>query len=184
LIIDDAGNELGLVYDHDYNKKITIIELIKGDYIKTCTLLFKNGIINDYPFFIDDTILAMLLLEREDEAIYISEVMAKYRVHDGGVWSKKNRKQRIIEGFQNNDFIIKRYKNRFPKEINERLNKGNLNSALTLISENEIIESYKYFKEFIINEKSKLIILKAIMSVSKILLKTILIQLYYKHEKK
>jgi glycosyltransferase involved in cell wall biosynthesis len=183
-IIDEKGLFLGWIYDRNYNKKLRITDLILGDFTKTCTMLFENNKDIISTKLIDDTILGMLLLENGGEAWYLEDVMSNYRVHNGGVWSKKSQKQRILEGSQNHNFIVKRYENRFPKEINERIKQGNLNSAMTLLRENELTHFYKYFKEYIIREKNKLAVIKAIFSVSKVFFKTSLINLNYRHEKK
>ena len=70
----------------------TILDLAKVNFIHTASCMYRNGI--QYPDWLLSTSTAdyplhMLNSERGD-IHYSSDVMAAYRVHEGGVWSKQS----------------------------------------------------------------------------------------------
>jgi glycosyltransferase involved in cell wall biosynthesis len=152
-ISNDSNNEK-LIYNLSYNKDLYIMDLLNGDFAKTCTLLFRKSGLVLFPDELDDTLLGMLLLENGCKATYIPEVMAAYRIHSFGVWSLKKTKQRIRDDKKKNEFLINRYKNKFPEIVKARVKMGYHTSSLNLMNEREFLLALKNFTMYSIMERS------------------------------
>src|SRR5450432_689009 len=83
------------IYSDGRKNIIEFIDLVKGDYTKTCSSVFRNDIKKLSPIFEkkippDDTTLFLLLLEGS-KAYYFEDTFAAYRIHEGGIWSSKKK---------------------------------------------------------------------------------------------
>ena len=79
----------------------TIADLVKENFIASCTLMVRRGLFDRYPDWMlesnyapGDWLLA-LTHARQGDIGYIDEVMAAYRAHSGGVWSSMDPAERI-----------------------------------------------------------------------------------------
>ena len=80
-------------------KKTTIYDLAKGNYIHTCSAVFRNNLFEKFPDYfykspIGDYFLHMLN-SRYGDIYCINDKMAVYRVHDTSYWSSKQQEDRI-----------------------------------------------------------------------------------------
>jgi glycosyltransferase involved in cell wall biosynthesis len=90
------------------NETTTIYDLAKGNYMHTCSVVYRNHLFTDFPnyFFaspIGDYFLH-LLNARYGKIHFIDETMAIYRVHATSYWSSKQqieREQIWIEFIEN-----------------------------------------------------------------------------------
>jgi glycosyltransferase involved in cell wall biosynthesis len=95
-VIYEDGSFPPCVRAFDARRAITTIkDLLRGNYIQTCTVVLRTGVIGRIPdwyygLLIDDWTLFVLNAQFGDVG-YIDEVMSVYRVHIGGVWSRLNR---------------------------------------------------------------------------------------------
>ncbi len=79
-----------LTVPHTY----TLTDLAHGNIIHTPSVLFRNGLIREFPeWFIKcaaaDYVIHMLNAKK-GKIYFMPDVMAVYRIHSGGVWSKVN----------------------------------------------------------------------------------------------
>jgi GT2 family glycosyltransferase len=77
----------------------TLTDLLQGHFIQTCSALFRNHIIGEFPdwyakLFMGDWPLFILLAQHGNLG-YIGEVMARHRFHPGGVWSSLSQIRRL-----------------------------------------------------------------------------------------
>ena len=72
-------------------QQVGIKDLIRGNYIVTCSAMYRRGIIDNIPIWIRSLAMAdwplSLLHALHGQIGYINETLATYRVHGGGVWS-------------------------------------------------------------------------------------------------
>ena len=73
------------------NKTFTIEDLALGNFIHTPTVMFRNGLLKEYPSWylncsVGDYPLYMLLA-RHGKIMFSPEAMSIYRVHNSSVWS-------------------------------------------------------------------------------------------------
>lgn len=75
----------------DQKERSTIEDILKGNFIPTCTVMFRNRLFSKWPGWLYDLPFGdwpLHVLNAEHGYIgYINEVMAAYRVHGGGTWS-------------------------------------------------------------------------------------------------
>jgi glycosyltransferase involved in cell wall biosynthesis len=154
MTIDNVGNNLQFVYDLNFKKDLTIIDLFRGDYTKTCTLVIRNGIVNDFPDFLDDTLFAMLLLEKGEKAIYIPDVMAVYRIHIGGVWSMKSVSQRYLQSEIIEKYLYDRYKTIYPDLISSRIINFYYSQSIQLVTAKYYLRSIYVLMKYLNKDSS------------------------------
>jgi len=107
------GNQITKqIYSPNRKQTITLTDLFKGDFTKTCCVVFRNNIdISDVSVeMIQDTTLFMKCLENNKKAYYINEDMAVYRIHAGGVFSVMKTKDKLLQGYKIRSYIYKKYK--------------------------------------------------------------------------
>lgn len=100
------------IYSPNRKQTITLTDLFKGDFTKTCCVLFRNNIdISDIAVeMLQDTTLFMKCLENNKKAYYINEDMAVYRIHAGGIFSLMKIKDKLLQAFNNRLYIYNKYK--------------------------------------------------------------------------
>lgn len=79
-------------------QKTTIKNLSKGNYIHTCSVVYRNHLFGEFPDYfykapVGDYFLH-LLNSRHGNIYCINELMANYRVHDTSYWSSKKQEER------------------------------------------------------------------------------------------
>ena len=110
--IIDTNNEFsGLIYPLNRKTIIDLQDLLEDDYMKSCSIVFKNDStllkdLLDRKIPPDDTSLGYCLLSRGNKAKYFEEIMAVYRIHPGGTWSK-------LSADQQNEWVLKDFKQRY-----------------------------------------------------------------------
>ncbi len=111
------------------DSKTTIYNLAKGNYIHTCSVVYRNYLFDSFPDYfykapVGDYFLH-LLNSRFGKIFCINELMANYRVHDTSYWSSKKQEERskiwieFLEGIKPN--FNKRVQNYLQIQI-ERIN--------------------------------------------------------------
>jgi glycosyltransferase involved in cell wall biosynthesis len=77
----------------------TIDDLFEKNFISTCSVMYRNNLITEFPEWIQDIPAAdwplNILIARYGDIGYIDETMAVYRVHPQGVWSPQLKDQKI-----------------------------------------------------------------------------------------
>ena len=82
------------------NKETTILDLAKGNFMHTCSVVYRNYLFAEFPNYftqspIGDYYLHMLNA-RFGKIYFFEENMANYRVHDSSYWSSKKQAEREI----------------------------------------------------------------------------------------
>jgi predicted O-linked N-acetylglucosamine transferase (SPINDLY family)/predicted SAM-dependent methyltransferase/GT2 family glycosyltransferase len=98
----------------------TIENLLVCNFISTPSVMYRNGIVRDFPAWyteqgMGDWTLYILLAEH-GKIGYIDEVMSAYRIHVGGVWSTKSRNYQLSETIR----MLKSVGQYFGNENNQR----------------------------------------------------------------
>ena len=80
------------------NKETTISDLAKGNFMHTCSVVYRNHLFAEFPAYfthspIGDYYLHMLNA-RFGKIYFFEENMANYRVHDSSYWSSKKQADR------------------------------------------------------------------------------------------
>jgi glycosyltransferase involved in cell wall biosynthesis len=95
----------------------TIKHLLRGNFIHTCSVLFRGGLVSRFPDWYDKLIIddwtLFVLNAQHGEIGYVDAVMAAYRVHGGGVWSGKPRATQQLYRLQAYDAVNAHLKGRY-----------------------------------------------------------------------
>jgi len=84
----------------DVKRYSTLEDILAGNFIATCTTMFRNGVLENVPAWYADffpmTDWPLYVLYAEHGQIgYIPEVMSAYRIHSGGQYSRLTERQRL-----------------------------------------------------------------------------------------
>jgi len=96
---DDGSKAATIFPDLNYKKVSTLEDLLHGNFMHTCSVMFRNKLFSEYPkWFYEVTTadLALHIINAQYGKIgYINEVTSKYRIHKNGLWSIKSKKNII-----------------------------------------------------------------------------------------
>lgn len=144
---DGAPEKDRLFHEPPLDKRyFDLKDIVSSHFIPTCSIVYRNRYVDGFPdWFMDmpmgDWPMHVLNAEHGSYA-YLDEVMATYRVHDGGVWSGKSRLALLDKTIHACRQIDRYLAGRHPKEINSSLH------ALTHEFEVEASEIFKAQEEF------------------------------------
>jgi glycosyltransferase involved in cell wall biosynthesis len=173
-ILSENGIFQGLVYSKKDKKVINISDLIKGEYAKMCTVVFRNLKNINHNSVRDDDTLSMEILRNGGLAHYQEDVMSVYQWHQGGVWSMKNAKDKYINSSINEEHIFKSFISNFPMECKSRRSNFFFSSSFQLCREGFYKESLNAIVQYIKYEKKKLLLLTNLLKYLKNLFKSII----------
>lgn len=93
-VYEDESHEPEVVSLKIKKEIYTLEDIIKGNFIHTCSVMFRNGLFGDFPdwFYLTpmgDWPLHILNAQHGDIG-YMDEVMGAYRIHGGGIWTTKD----------------------------------------------------------------------------------------------
>jgi len=96
--IDNNGTILKDTITKKVATTTTIYDLVKGNYIHTCSAVYRNHLFGDFPEYFHKAAVGdyfLHLLNSRHGTIYcINEIMANYRIHDTSYWSSKKQEER------------------------------------------------------------------------------------------
>ena len=86
----DGSSTHNTEWPQDHRGYSTIEDLLGEMFIQTASVMFRNGLIGEYPKMLDDLKMAdwplYLLIADHGRIGCLNEVMSAYRNHAGGVW--------------------------------------------------------------------------------------------------
>lgn len=114
------------IYKPNRKRDITFLDLLRGDYTKTCCSVFRynQGMFDGHFELLQDTVMFMICLENDAKAHYIDDDMAVYRIHEGGVWGLKSKLNKLISSVKIYEHLLTTYtQQNYNKVINDKLKK-------------------------------------------------------------
>lgn len=137
--------------ENNHKQVTTIYDLAKGNYIHTCSVMYRNNLFEKFPEYFNISPIGdyyLHLLNSQYGKIYcFDDIMAIYRIHDTSYWSSKKQQER--ENIWIN--FLENIKTTFSTEIQIELDKQiqfYLNSHIELKRHNEEIENIKLKNNF------------------------------------
>jgi glycosyltransferase involved in cell wall biosynthesis len=103
-VMREDGSQPPSLFPQGRKEVSTLDDLLRGNFIQTCSVMFRNGVmqkfpdwyaalaLGDWPFFI--------MLAQHGQLGYLDRTMADYRVHGAGLWASKDqlfRMERSLE---------------------------------------------------------------------------------------
>ncbi len=112
-------------------------DLLPQNFIRTCSVMIRRNAIVPLPDWFENLIAGdvplFLLAMRHGTAGYIDRVMARYRVHDGGLWSGLRHPEKL-------EFLILQYDQllgRFGEACDERIRQTMVRRSYELVAERD-----------------------------------------------
>jgi predicted O-linked N-acetylglucosamine transferase (SPINDLY family)/predicted SAM-dependent methyltransferase/GT2 family glycosyltransferase len=126
----------------------TIEDLLVRNFISTPTVMYRNGLIKDFPEWylkqgMGDWTLYIMLAEYGKIGC-INEVMSAYRIHEGGVWSSKDREYQLSKTIQMlqsiKEYFESKGNQKYPIILNNSINyySQQLSSISSSTKENQV----------------------------------------------
>jgi glycosyltransferase involved in cell wall biosynthesis len=124
MFYDDGSQPSRSLRPADQKKISTVEDVLAGMVPIPCTVLFRNNllVLPDCFYKVTNADWMMFVLLSEHGHIgYINEIMAAYRMHSGGMWSRLNRQQRLKEHINTYKTINEHLKFRYNRIISDRI---------------------------------------------------------------
>ncbi len=124
-IDQEKNQEIAIMPDFDLRGDLTINDLLIRNFIGTCSVVFRNGIIKNWPGWIYDLKmmdwpLYVLLLENGGKAGYADDIMGVYRIHNKSYHSQNSNIINYINAIE----ALKKFKIHFKKNHYPLINFG------------------------------------------------------------
>ena len=104
IIRDEASKKQETCNDFNRNTIYTINELLRENMLATCSVMFRNGVVGEFPGWYFDSPLGdypLYILNAQYGNIgYLNEIMAVYRRHSQGIHGGTPRINNYIAGIQ------------------------------------------------------------------------------------
>jgi glycosyltransferase involved in cell wall biosynthesis len=134
----------------DGNHLFTLNDLLKNRFLKTCALMYRRIDDEGYlefvkGFRVGDAPLIFYYAQMGYVG-YLGDCMAVYRVHGGGVWSRRSNFDQIMAGLDTRLRLKSKLNVRFPKVYNAKILMHSLNIANHFYKHGEIEKAKEYLK--------------------------------------
>jgi glycosyltransferase involved in cell wall biosynthesis len=103
-LVFEGTQSPGKIFPEEAPPRLRITDLLRENLIPTCSVLFRRNLIETVPAWVEQLPMLdwplLLLLTQHGPAGLIPRVMAAYRIHDDGAWTRtppKKRSQAIAE---------------------------------------------------------------------------------------
>jgi glycosyltransferase involved in cell wall biosynthesis len=98
IFYEDKG-EYVLAMPPVKKERYTIEDLLKGNFIHTCSVMFRRGLFGEFPDWFVKTSMGdwplHILNAQHGDIGRLEEIMGVYRVHAGGLWGQKGRLHQV-----------------------------------------------------------------------------------------
>lgn len=152
--------QLETVNTESIEKEYTILDLAKGGFTSTPTVVFRNHLFKEFPDWfnkspVGDYVLHMLNA-RHGKIKYLPEPMAVYRRHGKGIWGLKKTEYQLTQFNIVLDLLIIEFESdRRVKEILKKQKALNLsNLGKTMLYERNVDKAKNYFDEAFLLDNS------------------------------
>lgn len=136
----------------EYKRDLNSVELKKGANIVTSSVLFRNlvEIPNEFLKVFNGDTFFISLLGNYGKGKYLDSVMSSYRIHNGGVWSQRNKYLRIYPQINTFLYLKNYYKKKKDEEMVSFYYSQRFESGLKLLEESWKINKFTVVKTYLI----------------------------------
>ena len=103
-------------------QKTTINDLAKGNYIHTCSVVYRNNLFAEFPEYFKEAPVGdyflHLLNARYGAIKYMDESMGIYRIHGSSTWSSKTQEEQVLLWVP----FLQKIKPNFSKDVQNIIN--------------------------------------------------------------
>jgi glycosyltransferase involved in cell wall biosynthesis len=98
-VVSEEGELISVQSPRKKKQRYTLKDLLRGNFIHTCSVMYRRGLFKEFPDWFYKTPLAdwplHILNAQHGDIGYISEVMGAYRIHGGGIHSSKSEMEQV-----------------------------------------------------------------------------------------
>jgi glycosyltransferase involved in cell wall biosynthesis len=157
-IISDDSSQPIIVSNQNQKEISDFDDLARANFIHTASCVFRNCLNIENLFGFNEIILGdwylFLLLARHGKIKFFEEVMANYRLHQGGVYSAGKEKTRLLGAMQIAEYGKKYFAPRGAKQFDERLEKSYPYLCNLCFQEGSYDDFRKYYKKCLENKEN------------------------------
>ena len=128
MFYDDGSQPSTNLRPPDQKEISTIEDVLRGLVPLPCTVMFRNSLLGELPeafYRITNADWMMFVILAEHGHIgYINEVMAAYRMHPGGIWSRLSAHQRLATHIKTYKTFDKHLNFKYHQLISEKIAQG------------------------------------------------------------
>lgn len=114
-------------FPHDIAPVTTIEELFVADYIPNMAVMYRRNLFGDFPSFITEAKVPMvdwplhLMNADTGDLAFIDRVFARYRQHDGGIWSGVDLRKKVSAHLNLYQLLNAHFNYRFDRLIKKQI---------------------------------------------------------------
>jgi len=127
MFYEDGSQPPMNLHPADQKEISTVEDIATGMVPIPCTVLFRNNLLGELPDCFYEVTNAdwmlFLLLAEHGNVGYINEVMAAYRMHGGGIWSRLTSEQRVKDHINTYQTIDAHLNFKYHRVISEKIAK-------------------------------------------------------------
>jgi glycosyltransferase involved in cell wall biosynthesis len=124
-IVSEEGNLISVESPRGKRRRYFLKDLLKGNFIHTCSVMYRRGLFKEFPDWFYKTPLAdwpLHILNAEHGDIgYISEVMGAYRIHCAGIHSSRGELEKVRDMIKIYPYINAHLNYRYNSLIKSRM---------------------------------------------------------------
>ena len=99
LVVSDSDAFEPYCSNGEFRTESSMEDLIRKNFLQTCSVVYRGGIVTEFPDWFADLPAGdwplHLLHAAHGRIHYLSDCMAKYRVHAGGIWSETGNIEKV-----------------------------------------------------------------------------------------
>jgi glycosyltransferase involved in cell wall biosynthesis len=133
----------------------TIEDILKGNFVMTCTVVLRRKYIGEFPKWFFEMKLGdwplYAMVARYGTIELVDEILAAYRIHSGGVWSSVSQAVRAEESLRMLKALDKEFRYEYRDAIRETIASMYHSLALDSRSKGRRIETARHLVNYIRN---------------------------------
>jgi glycosyltransferase involved in cell wall biosynthesis len=123
-VIHEDGSHKARIFPSNWTKSVASIDdLFQSNFMCTCSVMFRHGLFGELPAWHREVVpgdWAIHLLNADHGDIgYLDEVMGVYRVHRGGMWTRRNRATREADCLRMLSRIDHHFHGKYARQIDD-----------------------------------------------------------------
>ena len=123
-------------------------DILASNLMQTCSVMFRNGVARPFPNWfggLNPVDWSLNILNAQYGKIgFIDEVMAGYRIHSGGEWSKKNALDKLQETIEMLKQVNTHLNYKYDRTVRGTISACHLDLALECAREGNTADAWKY----------------------------------------
>lgn len=131
----------------------TVEDLLRGNFIQTCSAMFRAGLFNEIPEWFYRVPMGdwplHILNALHGNIGYINDILGAYRVSNAGIWSSDSRVSIVKRTINAADIIRCHLDRRYEKNINKSISRWHYEIVKILFKENDLRGALHHVQQYL-----------------------------------